>query len=865
MMVQKISRAFVIALVLLVAPTAALAQTTVAGFTPGSARVTESGAFSYSIPIRVPPGIAGLQPSMTLVYNSQGANGLLGIGWSLGGLTAIHRCGRTIIQDGLNAGVSYDGNDRYCLDGQRLVAVAGSYGAHDTEYRTERETFTKVISYGTCGNGPCWFHAWTKGGQRIEYGNTADSRIEAQGKSSVRVYAVNKISDTKGNYLTVSYAEDTANGDFYPTRIDYTGNASVPSAGSPTLPFASVRFSYQARTDNQPKYIGGSVIRSMNRLTNVKAYFGETAVTDYRLAYDYGGFGSTSRLLSITECSGDGSSCFPATSLTWQAASGNSGFTASGSWTAGEFARIADLNGDGLGDLIVASGSSIQVGYSTGSGWTGLTQIATDSSRCLAYLGGETGWQCVYTAAAFAVGDINGDGLADIVTGSGQVYLSTGGGFSTAQNWGSGAGDLGGIADLDGDGKGDLVFRSGTSIMVAYSNGSSFSVPVQIGSDSGACTVYVGIETGWQCVATAAGLAVGDVNGDGRADIVTGAGLVYLSAGSGFAAAQSWGVGVGDLGLIADVNADGLGDLVLRSGAYIQVAYSNGVSFGAPVTLAMDTSGCIVYADFGTGWQCSAAAAAFAVGDVNGDGLGDIAAGAAAYLATKPGPDAVTRITNSLGQTFDAAYTALSNGSIYVTESGSAWPVRDVRPQVPLHVAQSSSISNGIGGGATTSYVYRGARVHMHGGGFLGFREIEATDGPTGIKTTTTVRQDYPFQGLASTSTKTKSTGVTLSQVASTWSTSVFPNSTGWWHRADLAQTVETGNDLDSGAALPSITTSYGSYDGYGNVGQVTVTTSYAGKSYTKTTDNTYTNDTGNWFLGRLTSAQVTSVIPTEP
>ena len=51
----------------------------------------------------------------------------------------------------------------------------------------------------------------------------------------MRTYQVNKISDTKGNYLTVTYTEDNPNGDFYPARIDYTGNTA---AG--LVPFASV-------------------------------------------------------------------------------------------------------------------------------------------------------------------------------------------------------------------------------------------------------------------------------------------------------------------------------------------------------------------------------------------------------------------------------------------------------------------------------------------------------------------------------------------------------------------------------------------------------------------------------------------------
>ena len=233
---------------------------TAVGATPGSFKVSETGAATYSIPLTVPPGTAGMAPTLSLNYNSQGGNGPLGVGWSLGGLSAITRCPATYAQDGFKGGINYDGNDRYCLDGQRLVAVSGAYGANGTEYRTETESYTRVISYGTAGNGPAWFKAWTKSGQMIEYGNTADSRIEAQGKPTVRVWGVNKISDTKTNYIAVAYSEDNANGEFYVSRIDYTGNDAVGVA-----PYASVQFSYEARPDIESGYEVGSIIKYTKR------------------------------------------------------------------------------------------------------------------------------------------------------------------------------------------------------------------------------------------------------------------------------------------------------------------------------------------------------------------------------------------------------------------------------------------------------------------------------------------------------------------------------------------------------------------------------------------------------------------------
>jgi hypothetical protein len=249
-------------LVALAAPS--LAQT-VAGVTPGALSVEESGAATYTVPIAVPPGTGGMEPSLSLVYSSQGANGLLGVGWGLGGLSVIHRCPATLVQDGFIDGVDYDANDKFCLDGQRLVAVSGTYGAAGTEYRTEIDGFAKIVSYGTAGAGPASFTVWTKSGQVMEYGNTADARIEGQGIADVRLWAVDKIADTVGNYLTVSYFEDSVFGEYRPTRIDYTGNAGVGLS-----PSHSVQFSYQARSDPIQLYAAGGKVQTTQRLTNVK-------------------------------------------------------------------------------------------------------------------------------------------------------------------------------------------------------------------------------------------------------------------------------------------------------------------------------------------------------------------------------------------------------------------------------------------------------------------------------------------------------------------------------------------------------------------------------------------------------------------
>src|SRR6266702_2289648 len=314
---------------------AAQAATAPVGATPGSFSVDPNGGANYTIPIQIPPGSAGMAPSVALTYSKQVDNPLVGVGFSISGLSIISRCGSTKVLDGIKGGVYYDSRDRFCLDGQRLIAVNGADGALGTEYRTERESFARIYSYDTsvCGldnnaapsSGPACFKAFSKDGTVSEYGVSPDSRIQAAPKNgvvqtTVRLWALNRVQDTRGNYYTVSYAEDNTNGEYRPLRIDYTGNANAGLA-----PYNSVRFVYGSRTDIVPHYEAGSVIKVTQRLTNVQTYADATLVRDYRLGYDNNGApqGPTgrSRLVSMQECGSDGV-CLPGTTFGWQQGGG---------------------------------------------------------------------------------------------------------------------------------------------------------------------------------------------------------------------------------------------------------------------------------------------------------------------------------------------------------------------------------------------------------------------------------------------------------------------------------------------------------------------------------------------------------------
>jgi RHS repeat-associated protein len=147
------------------------------GYTPVETGVSDTGAAQISIPIVVSPGTAGMQPKLSINYSSQGGNGPLGVGFSLSGLSTISRVGRTVAQDGVKGGVNFDANDRFALDGQRLIAINGADGADGTEYRLEFDPTTRLRSYSANGASPTYWTVETKSGLIMRFGETANSQL----------------------------------------------------------------------------------------------------------------------------------------------------------------------------------------------------------------------------------------------------------------------------------------------------------------------------------------------------------------------------------------------------------------------------------------------------------------------------------------------------------------------------------------------------------------------------------------------------------------------------------------------------------------------------------------------------------------
>jgi hypothetical protein len=873
---------------------------------PGQVAVSPSGAATYNIPIALPPGTAGVMPTLALDYNSQRGNGLLGVGWALAGLPSISRCPRTMAQDGASGGVNYDANDRFCMDGQRLVA----YGSDGTEYRTEIDTLSKIISHGTAGSGPAWFEVHTKAGQILEFGNTTDSRILAQGKASAQVWAVNKVSDTKHNYFAVTYINDTTNGQFYPSHIDYTGNSAATTA-----PYNSVQFVYASRPDVTPHYQAGSLQRATVRLSDVKTYSGSTLVGDYKLAYQQSASTGRSEVANITLCAGDGS-CLPPTSF-GMTPGGDGSFAGAdrivpngwnfGSPPSSHYTPITgDFNGDGKTDFLLLYGTTQFVFMSQGDG----SFIATDGPNVWDF---GTPPSSLYMPIT---GDFNGDGKTDflLLSGTSQfVFISNGDGSFTATQRAQPNGWYFGspvssaytpiTGDFNGDGKTDFLLLSGTTQFVFISNG------------DGSFTAADRLEpNGWNFGSPVSALytsITGDFNGDGKTDFVLlyrTSQFVFISNGDGlFTVTQQTEPNGWDFGgpvsslytpITGDFNGDGKTDFVLlyRTSQFVfisngdgsftvtQQTEPNGWDFGGPVSSLYtpitgdfngdgktdfvllyrtsqfvfisngDGSFTVTQRTEPNGWDFGGPVSSVYMpitGDFNGDGKTDfvLLAGTTQYSFLTPSApaDLVSTVTTGLGAASTLTYAPLTaGGAVYSKDKTAVYPQMDL--QAALYTVGRVDASNGVGGTYSSTYSYAGAKVDLSGRGFLGFRQTTVKDLQTNIINMTSYRQDFPYLGLTSSSTRTLGSGV-LGRTTNTYSSA----NAGAPYRVVLSQSVTEGSDLD-GSVLPMVISSY-SYDPFNNA---TVSIASTSDGFGTTAINTYSNDTANWFLGRLTRTSVT-------
>lgn len=254
--------------------------------------------------------------------------------------------------------------------------------------------------------------------------------------------------------------------------------------------------------------------------------------------------------------------------------------------------HIADVNGDGFSDIVGFGHAGVLVSYGSANG------SFTNAGLAVSNFGQTSGWTSDNQFHR-ELSDVNGDGRADIV-GFGiagtLISLARADGsfdnpgmgitnFGADQGWVTQDGFARTVGDVNGDGKADIIGFGYAGTLVSLGNGDGTFQGATLG------LANFGVEQGWTSD-TSFHRTVADVNGDGADDIIgfgyAGA-LVALSNGDGtfdtaqfaldnFGKDQGWfsqDIFARD---VADVNGDGYADIVGFgiAGAYVAYGQANG-------------------------------------------------------------------------------------------------------------------------------------------------------------------------------------------------------------------------------------------------------------------------------------------------
>ena len=429
-----------------------------------------SGALRYVFPLTIPPGRRGLQPDLSLTYNSQDRQdgSVIGFGWSLS-IPSITRLNKTGSQNLYSTNFFASS-----FEGELVQASSGFYYA-----KVERGDLREYQPSGD---------AWTmrdKLGTLYTFGATAASRQDNPADASQTYrWMISEIRDLNDNFISFTY--DKVGGQIYPSVITYTGHDTTPG-------MFTVEFARETRPDVRSDYRSAFLVETLERISQITVKVNTAVARTYALAYAAGQDGTRSMLASITESGTDvnGSTVsLPPTSFTYAtqpslANSSSSGWAAPFHVTAlFSGVLVADVNGDGLPDLLKSLAYPspallVQEAYlNTGTSWVSDPAWIPPAFAFATFNGPEYGVQAV---------DVNGDGKVDLVRNlpwAQEAWLNTGAGWTLDMAYSNFSGTFAHdpwqidqgvrLVDVNGDELPDWIRQNGGSTYLQLNTGNGW-------------------------------------------------------------------------------------------------------------------------------------------------------------------------------------------------------------------------------------------------------------------------------------------------------------------------------------------------------------------------------------------------------
>ena len=275
----------------------------VPGAMPYQTGVSAHGQAQVSVPISVPDGV-GIQPALSLSYSSGRTrdikeknlpSDIVGAGWSLNGLSKIHRC-----QVGSTRSVALNTTDQFCLDGQRLIPFNTTASDYISArfYRLEDES-SQILVEKIGHPNPATFRVSLPNGNTRTYGggNASSDQFAGRSYSPVYTWHIASENDVFGNSIKYSYERNRSPGVgvSYPTAIEY-GNRDSGVYDT------KIEFKYASLNNREGVQVSNVVNSRQPVILHTLAMYRDRAkIREYRLIGDDNTFG-WERLKQVQVC-----------------------------------------------------------------------------------------------------------------------------------------------------------------------------------------------------------------------------------------------------------------------------------------------------------------------------------------------------------------------------------------------------------------------------------------------------------------------------------------------------------------------------------------------------------------------------------